>query len=507
MCLLVWLSLLSIEDLTRILPIGEKPLKNALSQLEARSLVAHVPLHEIGWSRHSRYYVTDLGLYVLVEGLDAPVSVPKLVKSYPVTRADLQARLASPIIHITLSTMISRLMAECPQGYQLTSYQQPWQECYTTLAGENHIFTCDAAFLLRTPVGDQHAFYVHIDQSERLFSAKAARRLLDSLFEMRKRYHLEGNAFPSLLLLSNLARFSFWSRLLDESPTLYGTRPLHGAIVNMSLIEQEGIYGPIWTPFDRLRTDAHRVGLSALFDIPATPALIERFSQYFTFKHLLEETPDGTRRTRQLPRFVGDSLEAEASRLSMQNYPTIAKCIADAMHTAKSERREMVASLSILLSADQKSILAFLVRHPYLCEDDLQILLYSESTDVRRLWRHLDPLVEMKLVRTLSLEGGTQRTDLTSLSINRGRAALSFHPSSTLTCLLSVSCHKGGRPAQSLSTCVRCYLDATWREALTEAIGPYQWTLFLHAFHLCSSKRYVYHRLLEKCTRGCALVS
>src|SRR6266700_6259227 len=85
---LVWLSLLSVQELTR--------------------LVKHYP---------------------------ASISVPKLVTCYPVTRTDLLARLARPVVHLALSALMSRLIAESPAGYRLTSYQQPWKQTCGTITG------------------------------------------------------------------------------------------------------------------------------------------------------------------------------------------------------------------------------------------------------------------------------------------------------------------------------------------------------------------------------------
>src|SRR2546422_2124354 len=83
-----------------------------------------------------------------------------------------------------------------------------------------------------------------------------------------------------------------------------------------------GAYAPIWLPFGELVSDGGRdlkggqASLLSLLDLPALPDLIEQFSQYFTFQHLLIRRMTGplSCRTKTLPRFVGDSLQEEARR-------------------------------------------------------------------------------------------------------------------------------------------------------------------------------------------------
>src|SRR5436309_2567631 len=137
---LVWLSLLSVQELTRLAKVegrsfDEKTIGSHLLRLERLDLAASVVVSEAGWPPYQhRYYITDLGLYALVKHYPASISVPRLVACYPVTRADLLARLARPVVHLTLSVLVSRLLAESPPGYRLTSYQQPWKQTYGRIA-------------------------------------------------------------------------------------------------------------------------------------------------------------------------------------------------------------------------------------------------------------------------------------------------------------------------------------------------------------------------------------
>src|SRR5579864_909080 len=166
---LVWLSLLSVQELARLVQVDgrsfdAKTIGAHLLHLERLDLAASVVLSEVGWPPYQhRYYITDLGLYALVKRYPASISVPKLVACYPVTRTDLLARLARPFVHLALSALVSRLIAESPPGYRLTSYQQPWkQTCDGITGGGQQTWRCDAAFLLQTPTGAQHAFYVRV---------------------------------------------------------------------------------------------------------------------------------------------------------------------------------------------------------------------------------------------------------------------------------------------------------------------------------------------------------
>ena len=213
---LVWLPLLSIREISRIMQKDKQTVWSYLDQLEQWELAAHVLCSEPGWPRrHQRFYITDPGLYVLAARDPHPLSVPKLAASYAIERADLLARLARPQVHLVLSDLVSRLLSECPQGYQLTSYQQPWRELYRWRRAK-HAFTADAALLLRSPQGTEHAFYVLVDQPERMFSQQQEKKHLEQLLELRQATHLQREVVPHLLLLSVPARFSFWAELLEQ---------------------------------------------------------------------------------------------------------------------------------------------------------------------------------------------------------------------------------------------------------------------------------------------------
>src|SRR6266581_8930248 len=255
---LVWLSLLSVQELTRLVKVDgrsfdAKTIASHLLHLERLDLAASVVLSEAGWPPHQRrYYITDLGLYALVKHYQESISVPKLVACYPVTRTDLLARLARPFVHLALSDLVSRLIAESPPGYRLTSYQQPWKQTYGRIAtGEHQTWRCDAAFLLQTPTGAQHAFYVRADQPEGLFSQAEAKRWLSRLFALRKYQHLRGDVMPHLLLLSTPARLPFWAEQIEHVSLLGNTSLPMGCIGDYTRLES-GAYAPIWLSFGEL---------------------------------------------------------------------------------------------------------------------------------------------------------------------------------------------------------------------------------------------------------------
>lgn len=415
---LVWLSLLSVQELTRLVKVDgrsfdEKTIGSHLLRLERLDLAASVVLSEAGWPPHQRrYYITDLGLYVLVKHYPASISVPKLVACYPVTRTDLFARLARPVVHLALSDLVSRLVAERPPGYRVTSYQQPWKQTYARIAaGGQQVWRCDAAFLLQTPTGAQHAFYARVDQLECLFSQAEAKRFLSRLFALRKYQHLRGEVMPQLLLLSTPARFPFWAEQMEHTTLLGNTSLPTGCIADYTRLAGSA-YAPIWLPFDELVSSGGRdpeggqVSLLSLLNQPATQDLVEQFSQYFTFQHLLISRTTGplSRRTKTLPRYVGESLQEEAKRELQPpkgvDSTGIPAMLAEELYGNKVASLRVAALLNLVLTRQQKAILALLVRHPHLSLPDLLALLHPESQDERIIQRQLDPLlIELQLAR------------------------------------------------------------------------------------------------------------
>ena len=416
---LVWLPLLSIAELARIMQKDEQTVWHYLSQLGKWDLVARVLLSEPGWPpRHRRYYITDLGLYVLVACHPRPLSAAKLAKSYAIERADLLARLARPQVHLVLSDLVSRLLSECPEGYQLTSYQQPWRELYRW-EGTKHTFYADAALLLRGPQGTEHAFYVLVDQPERLFSQRRERAHLEKLLQLRQACHLQREVLPHLLLLSAPARFSFWAELLEYSALAHSGTLFSGAIADYGQLSL-GVEAKVWLPLRSLvsqlvapheaslqaQTDpgGEAVSLFSLLDQEASPQLIERISQRCSFERLLAECEVSTpaRGRRKLSRYVGGSLQQEASRLVQgvrEERSFVSGQLRASLHSSKQERVHAAALLNLALSAQQEALLALLVRHPVPSLADLMLHLQPESDDPRAVRHEIELVRDLELVR------------------------------------------------------------------------------------------------------------
>jgi Replication-relaxation len=422
---LVWLSLLSVRELTRLVKIDghsfdAKTIGHHLLHLEHLDLVASITLSEAGWPPNlSRYYITDLGLYALVQHYSASISVPKLLACYPVTRTDLLARLARPVVHLALSELVSRLIAESPQGYTLSSYQQPWKQAYGRInGGGQQVWKCDAAFLLQTPMGTQHAFYTKVDQPECLFSQAEAKRWLSRLFALRTYQRLHGEVMPHLLLLSTPERFPFWAQQIERATLLVHTSLPTGCIADYTKLAS-GAYARIWLPFGELVSIGGRdlkggqTSLLSLLDQPASPDLVEQFSQYFTFQHLLirRTTRSLSRRTKWLSRYVGEALQEEARREIQgpggEGSTGIGSMLSEELSGDKVARLRIATLLNLVLTGQQKAILAHLVHHPHLSLPDLLALLHSQSQDERSIQRQLDPLlIELQLVRKDLWEAG-----------------------------------------------------------------------------------------------------
>ena len=421
---LVWLPLLSSWELARMMRKDEKTVWGYLARIEQFDLAAHIVLSEPGWPRrHRRHYITDLGLYVLVACYPHPLSVPKLAASYAIEQRDLLARLARPQVHLVLSDLVSRLLSELPTGYQLTSYQQPWRQAYRW-QGKKRTFGADAALLLQTPTGTEHALYVRVDQPERMFSQRQEQAYLSKLFELRQATHLRQDVMPHLLLLSTPARFSFWAEQLEQSALARGSAVLSGAIADFGQL-QAGMCAPIWLPFRELITQLNTQAdephtqerpapqprsLFSLLDQPATPQLIERFSQRSSFQHLFTRRESGplARRRKKLTRYVFDSLQREAAQfmqMALQERPRAIVQLRERLYSARHERTCMAALLTLALSSQQKALLALLARHPLLSLPDLLVHLHPESTDARPMQQQLKQLCGLGLVRLFTWEG------------------------------------------------------------------------------------------------------
>jgi hypothetical protein len=431
---LIWLSLLSQEELLRLLSIEEdgvilvKTKADLAEQIEAMKklrLIDTIMLREPSIGRHPRYYVTDKGLYLYISTVHSspPLSISRLVRSYPVERDDLTARLARPQLHLALSELVTRLIAEGePLGYHLASYQQPWQHTYT-FGGKRKTLKSDAALLIQQAQAAKYAFLVHVDTDHK--ADRQTEKFLHSLLDLRQTMLLYRQNWPSLLILSTQDRLPLWARLLLESSLKQITRPLSGGITTLDAIAQ-GVYTPIWYDLIALASaqdpkQVSRVPFSHLLRDPASPELSEQFShQHHFFELLLKDAASPPPRTKQrLTRYVGDSLQYEATHITREQL--------EELFFAKRKNRlstHGTGLLTLALTEQEKEILTWAAHHPLLDIHTIQALLrpMADVQAIKPLQQKITRLFKLGLIETrLWTPGKTpleqQRYLLTSVAL------------------------------------------------------------------------------------------
>jgi len=386
---LTWLSLSSVEELARIQHKNTKTIWRLLHQLETGNFISHVVLSEA--HRIFRYYLTDQGLQYLAQSLQLPSPLP-LAQSYPVTRADLQARLARIDIHAILSTCISHLLATSPAGSQLVWYQQPWKEPFRSSRGQQRFVVYDALYIVRTPSRAHLHYAISVDLPDRPFHSREDRSFLTHI-QRSQSTPQPGRPRPVFLLLSIPARYSFWADLIAPLPFL------QGAIGNLLQLEQ--INEQIWLPLKHLahwpRNTTQLHHLHSLFSpLPPSSASLPNTSISPISIHSSDQAPCISR---SLPVYVGADLQHEAQQFASQSPLKQAHLMLEALRGGEKTQIEIAAMLSLLLNQQQKTILSWLTRHPYLGDDDLLTLLHPGKTDLRLLHRHLEPLIALQLVQ------------------------------------------------------------------------------------------------------------
>jgi hypothetical protein len=410
---LIWFSLLSGEELLRLLSSSEAPqfqvrapseLSREIRILKERGLIDAVALHEPSVGRHRRYYATDLGLYLYLSAVhpQPPLSFSRLVRAYPVTRADLLARLARPYVHLACVALAIHLIAEGHPDYRLIGYQQPWRHIYI-LAGKRHLLESDAAFLLSDASGTAYAFLVYVDSAPQPRAAHEMERWLFTLLRLRQMLLLEHLDWPDLLILSTRDRLATWRDLLVESTVKRSARSLPGWITTVDALT-EGIYTPIWRDLTALARagDPGQIPLlplSRLLRTPASKELQEQISreQYFYEVRLKEAAAPPPRTKAVLPRAVGDSLEAEAADLSRSQL--------EAMFAASRKSRaslEGAGLLTLALTAAEKELLTWAARHPLLDVLTFQTLLRpaSPARAIKPIQERITRLFQLGLLET-----------------------------------------------------------------------------------------------------------
>jgi hypothetical protein len=409
--LLIWLSLLSGEELLRLLSIEgslilvetKADLSQQIGTMKNLGLIDAIMLREPGIGRHQRYYVTDMGLYVYLSTVhpSPPLSIARLVRSYPVERNDLTARLARPGLHLTLSELVTRLLAEGePLGYHLVSYQQPWNHTYT-FGDKRKILKSDAALLIEPAQEAKYAFLVHVDIDHK--ADRQTEKFLLSLLDLRQIMWLYRQNWPSLLILSTPDRLPVWARLLLESSLKRITRPLSGGITTFDAMSQ-GVYTPIWYDLVTLAVASDpeqvpRVPFSRLLQDPASTELAEQFSHQRRFFELLlkEAAAPPPRTKKRLTRYVGDSLQYEAVHTTSE--------LLEDLFSAKRKTRHSTHGtglLTLALTDQEKEILTWAAHHPLLDIPTFQVLLrpVADAQTIKPLQQKIIRLSKLDLIET-----------------------------------------------------------------------------------------------------------
>ncbi len=420
---LIWLSLLSGEELSRLLSSAQNrfqihapaALAHEIRFLRERGLIDAITLHESSIGRHQRYYVTDLGLYLYLSTVHAqpPLSFTRLARAYPITRTDLLTRLARPEVHLACVSFATRLITEGRPGYRLVGYQQPWRH-RSPFAGKRSLLESDAALLLSDASGASYAFLVYVDTGPEPRSEHEVERSLLALLHLRQMVHISHSDWPDLLILSRHDRLATWRDLLVESSLKRSMQSLPGGITTVDALSA-GVYTPIWRDLAALSRagDPGQIPLlplSHLLRTPASAQLREQISreQYFYEVRLKEAAAPPPRTKARLTRVVGNSLEAEATSLSRAQL--------EAMLAASRKSHaslEGAGLLTLALTAAEKELLTWAAHHPLLDVLTFQALLRpaSPARAIKPLQERITRLFQLGLLETRRWPEGVSRLE------------------------------------------------------------------------------------------------
>ncbi|GCE09189.1 replication-relaxation family protein [Dictyobacter aurantiacus] len=405
---LIWLSLLSEEELLRILAQKEAQLDKGhlaeqLKRMTELGLIDAIVLREPPIGKQKRYYATDMGLYLYLSAVhpSPPLTMARLAKSYPVERADLLARLARPHIHLACTSLATRIIAEgATHNNQLMSYQQPWHHVYS-LAQEKHTLTSDAALLIEHVDEEKtYTFLVHVDTEPHQKAERAVARWLLSLLDLRQSLRLYRHQWPEVLIISTHSRLSLWARLLLETSIQRTTTPLSGGITTLDALS-DGIYTPIWWDLGILASIEHpdRYGLSHFLREPASKELIEQISnqRHFYAMRLKEAAAPPPRTKKRLQRYVGDTLQEEAEQLTRERLKEL--------FAAKRKNQlgiEGTGLLTLALTSSEKTLINWSAHHPLLDVPTFQALLRPGSNPqaIKPLQQRITYLFQLGLIET-----------------------------------------------------------------------------------------------------------
>lgn len=409
---LIWLPLLSQEELTRILtretstvllPQRAEDVATLLRTMRAHSLIDLVVVQEPGEQRQQRrYYITDLGLYLFLARVQPspPLSLPRLARAYPVERTDLLARLARPHLHQILSSLMSRLIAE-GQAHQITvaSYQHPFRQ-HVRLFSTHRVLEAHGALLLHAE-SIPYAFFLHIDAGSHSLADPLLERSLLALLDIREVVLLARRDWPHLLIVTTRERLALWSRLLLESSIKRARAPLAGGMTTLEAMPA-GLFTPIWYDLVSLALASDLphlplVALPALLRAPASSGLVEQFSRAQHFAQMrLQDSPFAVRHLPvRLPRFVGTSLQEEAQHLEREQL--------DALFAGKRQTLKSVSGtglLNLALGSQEKQILTLASHHPLLDLSTIRVFLPQQEQSLKRLQQTMTHLAQLHVLET-----------------------------------------------------------------------------------------------------------
>ncbi len=422
---LIWLPLLSTEELLRVLSTEQqevlrvattRQLLQQLRELLHLRLIDSITLREPHGERHERYYVTDLGLHLYrsVVRLTPPLTIGRLISSYPVAYDDLLSRLARPQVHLALADLATQFIADgIALDYRLVSYQQPWHHAVVVF-GQKQLFRFDATLLIKCSTGTTYAFFVQIDVDPPSPLDRGQEQFLLRLLDWRRESMLTRQSWPALLLVTRQEHLASWSNLLLEASRARLTRPLAGGMTTITQLPA-GISRPIWWDLAALSSleyplEAPQVSFKHLLKEPASPELAELFSRQLRFQQLLlaDTRIPAPLPKRQLLRAVGDPLQETAARLDADLIETL-------LSGTRKDRSSISAAglLTLVLSPLQKTILFWMARHPLLDLPTLQALLRAGSSEptVSLTQRALAQLFKLRLVETVRWSKGRTRQE------------------------------------------------------------------------------------------------
>lgn len=427
---LIWIPLLSITELCcllevparAVLPPADRPegeqstyaystMAAHLQRMRELGLVQSFYLEEYGWARERRFYLTDLGLYIFAAHPNQPLSVERLVRSYPIDHRDLLARLQRPRIHLALTSVISRLFVQGRmEGITLLGYRQPWTETFAGGQASPRVHA-DAGILLRIAAGAHYVIYLYIDDEERGVRDQIDTNILRRFLLLSQHMLAQEGSSPSLLILCTASRRTRWMHQLAQICATLQSSPPPGGVGDLAWIQATATSTAnlLSTPWcltfadmyaaTQARQDVDRIPRRSFADLlhyPASPALSERLARTFSLQSAFLKTSFLASSTTHFPCYIGTIPDSPTQRATASTQATGPLRLR--FQGTKEERIELTGHLNLLLTGQHKAALALLARHPFLNVLDLHAQVNPHHQDMRPLQRALDTLQSYQLV-------------------------------------------------------------------------------------------------------------